>query len=48
MVGMVGDTWIANPGSHSGVTTFILGEFDECLELVGFREDTPFGNNTRI
>lgn len=40
MVELLGDTWIANPGSQSGVGTFVLGEFDECLKLVGFREDT--------
>jgi Icc-related predicted phosphoesterase len=42
MVDLLGDTWIANPGSHRGITTFILGEFEECLRLVGFREDTTF------
>jgi Icc-related predicted phosphoesterase len=42
MVEVLGDTWIANPGSHSGISTLILGEFDDCLKLIGFREDAPF------
>lgn len=39
MVELLGDTWIANPGSRRGSTTFILGGLDECLKLVGFREN---------
>ena len=43
MVELLGDTWIGNPGSQSGENSFILGEFDDCLKLTGFRGDvTPF------
>jgi Icc-related predicted phosphoesterase len=40
MVELSSDTWVANPGSRSGISTFILGEFKDCLELVGFQGDS--------
>jgi Icc-related predicted phosphoesterase len=40
MMELLGDTWIGNPGSQHGESTFILGEFRDRLKLTGFRGDT--------
>jgi Icc-related predicted phosphoesterase len=38
MVEMLGDTWIANPGSKGWESSFMIGEFSDCLRLSGHVE----------